>query len=43
MDGAFAVLAIQRYQKGETTPLSPEDIGTIESQQKTGQSGGNQP
>ena len=43
MDGTFGVLAIQRYQKGETTPLAPEDIGAIESQQKTGQGGGNQP
>ena len=41
MDGAFGVLAIQRYQKGETTPLAPEDIGAIESQQKSSQSGGN--
>lgn len=42
MDGAFGVLAIQRYQKGETTPLAPEDIGAIETQQKSSQGGGNQ-
>jgi pilus assembly protein CpaD len=30
---------IQDYRKGETTPLDPEDIGTIEAQQKTGGSG----
>ena len=42
MDGAFGVLAIQRYQKGETTPLAPEDIGAIESQQKSSQGRGNQ-
>lgn len=27
---------IQDYRKGETKPLDPEDIGTIEAQQKTG-------
>ena len=43
MDGTFGVLAIQRYQRGETTPLAPEDIGAIESQQKSGQGRGNQP
>lgn len=40
IDGEFAVLAIQRYRAGETKPLDPEDVGTIESQQKTGGSGG---
>jgi pilus biogenesis lipoprotein CpaD len=30
---------IQDYRKGETKPLDPEDIGTIESQQKTGGGG----
>jgi pilus assembly protein CpaD len=43
MVGAFGVLAIQRYRKGETTPLAPEDIGAIESQQKSGQGGGSKP
>lgn len=39
-DGEFAVQAIQRYRAGETRPLAPEDVGTIEEQQKTGGSGG---
>ena len=30
---------IQDYRNGETKPLDPEDIGTIEAQQKTGGSG----
>ena len=41
MDGEAAVLAIQRYRAGETRPLSPEDVGTIEKQQKeTGNTSG---
>lgn len=44
MDGEAAVLAIQRYRVGETRPLTPEDVGTIEKQQKasSGTSGGGQ-
>ena len=44
MDGEAAVLAIKRYRAGETKALTPEDVGTIESQQKTGgsSSGGGQ-
>ena len=34
VDGAFSAGSIERYRKGETTPLSPEDIGVIETQQK---------
>lgn len=34
MDGEAAVLAIQRYRAGETRPLSPEDVGTTQKQQK---------
>ena len=34
VDADYAVLAVQRYRKGEIRPLSPEDVGTIESQQK---------
>jgi pilus assembly protein CpaD len=41
MDGQFSVLAIQRYRAGKTRTLTPEDVGTIESQQKSG-SGGEQ-
>jgi pilus assembly protein CpaD len=40
IDGEFAVLAIQRYRAGETKPLDPEDVGTIQAQQKQGGSGG---
>ncbi|MBE0533078.1 MAG: hypothetical protein IH626_19830 [Rhodospirillales bacterium] len=40
MDGEFSVLAIQRYRAGETRILAPEDVGTIESQQKTSSGGG---
>ncbi len=36
-DGEFMARSIERYRKGETTPLSPEDIGVIESQQKSGE------
>ncbi|MCG8508409.1 MAG: CpaD family pilus assembly protein [Rhodospirillales bacterium] len=39
MDGEFASLAIQRYRAGETKPLDPEDVGTIEAQQKQGGGG----
>jgi len=38
-DAANAELLSKRirdYQKGETKPLDPEDIGTVEKQQKTG-------
>jgi len=42
MDGEFAVQAIQRYRAGETRPLAPEDVGTIEKQQKSGDGGGGQ-
>ena len=38
-DGEFFATAIENYRKGETKALSPEDVGQIESQQKT-QSGG---
>jgi pilus assembly protein CpaD len=40
MDGEFSVLAIQRYRTGETRILAPEDVGTIESQQKTSSGAG---
>ncbi|MBL6946975.1 MAG: hypothetical protein ISR47_10075 [Rhodospirillales bacterium] len=42
MDGEAAVLAIQRYRAGETRPLTPEDVGTIQAQQKesSGNDGG---
>ena len=36
-DGEFMARTIERYRKGETKPLSPEDIGVIESQQKSGE------
>lgn len=35
-DGEFSALSIDRYRKGKTTPLDPEDISVIEGQQKTG-------
>lgn len=34
-DGERVARSIERYRNGETTPLAPEDVGTIESQQKT--------
>lgn len=40
MDGEFAAQAIHRYRTGETRTLAPEDVGTIEKQQKTGSGGG---
>lgn len=40
-DGDAAVLGIQRYRAGETKPLAPEDVGTIESQQRQDTGGGN--
>lgn len=39
-DGDAAVLAIQRYRAGEVTPLAPEDVGTIEAQQRQDSGGG---
>ena len=39
-DGELLSKRIRDYRKGETKPLDPEDIGTIESQQKTGSGGG---
>jgi len=39
-DGEFSATSIDRYRKGETTPLDPEDISVIEGQQKTGGGGG---
>ena len=36
VDGEYAVMAIERYHKGETKPLEPEDVSVIEAQQKTG-------
>ncbi len=36
-DGEFMARTIERYRKGETKPLTPEDIGVIESQQKSGE------
>ena len=35
-DGTYGALSIQRYHKGETTPLEPEDVGVTQSQQKSG-------
>lgn len=35
MDGEAAVLAIQRYRAGETRPLTPEDVGSTQKQQKS--------
>lgn len=40
MDANFAVLSIQRYREGKTTPLAPEDVGTVEAQQKTSSGSG---
>lgn len=42
MDGEAAVLAIQRYRAGKTRPLNPEDVGTVEKQQKETSGGGSQ-
>ncbi len=36
MDGTYGTLGIQRYHKGETKPLEPEDVGVTQSQQKSG-------
>jgi len=38
-DGEFSATSIDRYRKGETKPLDPEDISVIEGQQKTGGGG----
>jgi len=35
MDGERAAMAIERYRKGTTTSLTPENVGIIEGQQKT--------
>jgi len=35
-DGEYTATSINRYRKGETTPISPEDVGITQSQQKTG-------
>lgn len=40
-DGDAAVLAIQRYRAGEIKPLAPEDVGTIEAQQRQDSGAGN--
>lgn len=36
-DGEQAVRSVALYRKGETKALSPEDVGSIESQQKGGE------
>ncbi|MBC8268512.1 MAG: hypothetical protein H8E36_07180 [Rhodospirillaceae bacterium] len=36
-DGEYAATSISNYRKGETKSLSPEDVGTTQSQQKTGE------
>jgi len=39
MDGELAAQAVHRYRIGQTKPLAPEDVGTIEKQQKSGDGG----
>lgn len=39
-DGEYAATSINNYRKGETKPLSPEDVGVTQSQQKTDQGKG---
>ena len=36
-DGEYAATSIGNYRKGETKPLTPEDVGVTQSQQKTGE------
>ena len=43
IDGTYGVLAIQRYQKGETRPLELEDVGVVQSQQKQSSGSGATP
>lgn len=40
LDGEYATLAIQRYQRGEIRELAPEDVGVTQAQQKVNNSGG---
>ena len=36
-DGTVAAGAVERYRKGETKTLTPEDVGVTQNQQKTGE------
>ena len=35
-DGEYLRLSIERYHKGETKPLAPEDVGKVQESQKAG-------